>query len=206
MKLINIGDELHRWTVISGPQKRGDCWMLTCRCRCGVVRPVDRSRLLRGLSKSCGCFRAERMSTIAKQRLAKVRAAGLVHLPTYNSWRTMISRCYRRGDASFKHYGAKGITVCKRWRNSYKNFERDMGRRPPGMTLDREKSSRNYTPGNCRWTDIFTQMSNHSRARHITFNGETKCINAWARETGLPAGRIRDRLNRGWSVARVLST
>lgn len=33
--------------------------------------------------------------------------------PWYNSWRGMMSRCYRKKDASYKSYGGRGIKVCK---------------------------------------------------------------------------------------------
>ena len=33
----------------------------------------------------------------------------------YNKWRDMIKRCYCASNASYKYYGAKGITVCHRW-------------------------------------------------------------------------------------------
>jgi DNA gyrase subunit A len=32
--------------------------------------------------------------------------------PWYNSYRCMMSRCYREKDASYKNYGGRGIKVC----------------------------------------------------------------------------------------------
>lgn len=32
-----------------------------CRCDCGVERPVSRRRLIKGLSRSCGCAKTERV-------------------------------------------------------------------------------------------------------------------------------------------------
>jgi hypothetical protein len=50
--------------------------------------------------------------------------------PEYNSWRGMKNRCYTTSSISYKDYGGRGIIVCERWRNSFKNFLEDMGYKP----------------------------------------------------------------------------
>ena len=45
----------------------------------------------------------------------------------YDSWRCMKNRCYNPDSDSYKYYGALGVTVCRRWRNSFTNFLKDMG-------------------------------------------------------------------------------
>ena len=60
----------------------------------------------------------------------------------------------------YKWYGGKGIGVCERWLESFENFLTDMGERPEGMTLDRIKSSKDYSKDNCRWANKDTQLRN----------------------------------------------
>lgn len=79
---------------------------------------------------------------------------------TYRSWIAMKQRCYCSTAGSYKRYGALGITVCERWRNSFENFLADMGERPEGMTLDRVDGKGNYEPGNCRWATLSQQAKN----------------------------------------------
>ena len=51
---------------------------------------------------------------------------------TYISWLAMLERCRNPKRASFKWYGARGITVCDRWL-TFANFLEDMGERPPAQ-------------------------------------------------------------------------
>lgn len=69
----------------------------------------------------------------------------------------MKQRCYNPNEPSYRYCGAKGVRVCDRWLNSFKNFLTDMGERPPGYQLDRIDNDKGYSPDNCRWV---TQKQN----------------------------------------------
>jgi hypothetical protein len=63
----------------------------------------------------------------------------------------MKQRCR---DEKRKYYGGAGVTIDDRWLgpDGFNNFLTDMGRRPPGKTLDRYPIRQgNYGPDNCRW-------------------------------------------------------
>ena len=50
---------------------------------------------------------------------------GNTYTRTYSSWKAMIQRCENPNCPAFKWYGARGITICDRWRNSFTAFLAD---------------------------------------------------------------------------------
>lgn len=92
-----------------------------------------------------------------------VRKSNIIHgmkgTPTYMSWMSMKSRCNNPNNVSYKNYGGRGITVCKRWYN-FKNFYEDMGQKPNGLSLDRIDNDGNYEPSNCKWSTWVEQNNN----------------------------------------------
>lgn len=45
--------------------------------------------------------------------------------PLYGRWKGMIERCYAPSHPAYKNYGAKGVTVCDRWRY-FKSYIEDV--------------------------------------------------------------------------------
>jgi hypothetical protein len=92
--------------------------------------------------------------------------------PTYNSWYGATDRCTNRNSARYPDYGGRGITVCRRWLDSFQNFVDDMGIKPARLTLDRKNVNGHYTPRNCRWADKLTQANNKRPTKNSL---KTKC-------------------------------
>ena len=77
----------------------------------------------------------------------------------YQSWEGLKYRCNNPRCQHYKNYGGRGIKVCKRW-GKFENFYADMGKRPPGTSIDRINNYGDYEPGNCRWATRKEQRAN----------------------------------------------
>ena len=198
------GQTFDRLTAIKdvGRSKEGkSIWQ--CRCSCGKEIEIIGSYIIRGRTQSCGCL----IRDINKQRATThgyTRGDKITR--TYRSHQDMINRCTNVKNKSYKDYGGRGIKVCFAWLESFENFLSDMGERPEGMTLDRINVNGNYEPSNCRWATRKQQNRNRTNNHILTFNGQTLCISEWAEKLGFSHSTINQRLKRGWSVERALTT
>lgn len=89
-------------------------------------------------------------------------------LMEFYAWQDCIKRCNRSWHPKFKYYGARGITVCDRWRHGdgeqldgFWAFLSDMGPKPaPKLSLERIDNDGNYEPTNCCWATYAEQRAN----------------------------------------------
>jgi len=73
----------------------------------------------------------------------------------------MKQRCSNPNTFGYPWYGARGITVCERWKESFENFYNDMGPKPsPEHSLERINNDGNYEPNNVRWATPIEQANN----------------------------------------------
>jgi hypothetical protein len=73
----------------------------------------------------------------------------------------MKARCHNPRHPGFPGYGACGIVVCDRWRESFIAFFADVGPKPsPEHTLERIDNDGSYEPGNVRWATWKVQSEN----------------------------------------------
>ena len=120
----------------------------------------------------------------------------------------MVQRCHNKNNASYTFYGGRGIQVCDEWRaspNIFYKWAEDTGYRD-NLTIERINNNGNYEPSNCKWVTRKEQANNRKSNHTITFNGMTKTITQWSEETKIPKTCIRDRLLRGWSIERTLTS
>lgn len=124
----------------------------------------------------------------------------------YNSYRSMMSRCYNEKSANYKYYGGKGIGVCDEW-HDFDNFDKWASATfVSGYSLDRIDNSKDYSPSNCRWATKSEQANNKTNTNYLTYNGETHTITEWAKITGINRSTLNNRYWRGWSVEDILTS
>lgn len=177
-----------------------ECW-----CECGAVVVKRNNDLLTGRIVSCGCKKRERSRKQMYERAEQSNAYHMSGTPVYQCWRDMVRRCTDRKSKSFKRYGARGITVCDEWRNSFRTFMKWAFENgfSPDLEIDRIDYDKGYSPENCRFVDIITQANNRSNNRMITFNGKTMTVAQWSRELGLPYGIVKNHTKKGGSLAEI---
>lgn len=131
---------------------------------------------------------------------------GMTDTPELNAWYGMKQRCYNPNYVGYMRYGARGITVCDEFLQSFEVFLAEVGIRPsPKHSLDRIDNDKGYDVGNVKWATRIEQASNKSTNRHIEYNGETLTITEWGRRTGIPRITLSNRLKAGWSTCRTLT-
>jgi len=140
-----------------------------CACSCGNTCKIHRANLNR--QKSCGCLRKENglkwgkaYGPNQKTRLIHGHSVHTGVSKYYNAWSSMKKRCYNPKAQQYAHYGARGITVCSEWLNSFEAFYKDMGDAPTQKhQLDRINNDGNYEPNNCRWATSSENLSNRRK-------------------------------------------
>lgn len=170
-------------TVLSFAYRKRGVYYWLCVCVCGVEKVLAYTSIHKGVVRSCGCF------DLRSKRL-RFRTHGMTDTPTWRSWDSMIKRCYCKTDDNYRNYGAKGISVCKRWLK-FENFMVDMGLRPLGTTLDRKNNAGNYNKRNCRWATPKQQARNTSRSVFYCWKGFKLCLADWACATHTDRSNVR---------------
>lgn len=200
LKYQMIGETFGRLTVLErAPNAAGNQTQWKCQCQCGTVGVYNGSNLRIGITKSCGCLRAEATS-------ARRKTHGKTQTPLYRIWRAMLDRCYLKSNKAYKFYGGRGIVVCDHWRSSYENFQTDMeAGYKQGLWLDRRESNGPYSKENCRWATPKEQQRNRRDNRLFEFRGKTRTLAEIVEMVGINYGLVLGRLRRGWPLEDALN-
>jgi len=139
---------------------------------------------------------------MSRELIQRKRYASKKPSREHNIWSGAKARCHNPKNPGYRLYGARGIAMCERWRNSFKTFLADVGICPPGLSLDRfPDKNGNYEPGNVRWANAIEQANNKRSNVLIEWMGRTQNISQWADELGIRRLTLRNRLMKyGMSV------
>lgn len=212
-----IGEIFGRLTVISrmprvpNAKHRDGRWL--CKCSCGNESIAKSSNLKSGNCNSCGCLQRELLSK--RQTIHGLNRPGN-RTRVYGTWCGMMSRCYSENEPAYKHYGLRGIVICKAWHDPAV-FATDMGHPPEKHSIERKDNDGGYwcgkceecvrlsRPFNCIWATTKTQSRNRRNNHMLTFNGETLCLTDMAEKYGIGKTALDHRLKRGIPIELALT-
>lgn len=126
---------------------------------------------------------------------------GDTHTRLYSIWKSMKYRCSCANWKPYQWYGAKGITVCDEWNNSYEAFKRwSMSNGyDEKLELDRIDVTGNYTPDNCRWITHHEQTLNRRDTIYCLFDGKKMSLHDFCKEF-----QISRNTATGWRTNKIL--
>jgi len=141
-------------------RNRNICYFV-CECSClskNIIEIYYHS-VISGISTSCGCYRKER-SYEASQKVFVTHNQSKTRL--YKIWQGMHRRCYYDSNASYAHYGYRGIIICSQWLHNFKVFYEwaMINGYADNLTIERKDVNGNYCPENCEWITIGKQQRN----------------------------------------------
>lgn len=124
----------------------------------------------------------------------------------YRIWNGIITRCTNPNSEHYKHYGARGITVCEDWKDyvQFKKWAKSNGY-ADDLSIDRKENSKGYFPDNCRWATMKEQERNRTNNHIIEYDGKRHTISEWSEKFDINVDVLIYRINSGWDISTALT-
>jgi len=180
-------------------------WLCVCDHDDPSRRPkrlkVSGFALKNGNTKSCGCLARERAVAHGKS----FRRHGLHNDPLYWVWHNMKRRCLDPKRKEYKHYGGRGIKVCREWlvSDNFFAWAKATGYKR-GLSVERRDNDLNYCPGNCYWLPHRLQGRNKRNTIRIVIDGIRTTLVDQCERMGLRYKTVLGRMYAGWTVEDAL--
>ena len=187
--MLTVIKEVDKFILPSGQPNRA----YLCKCDCGKEKVIRKLHLVRGRTKSCGCF----------PRTRNGKSNHPIYV-VYNSMRTRTKPNYFE-----KHlYYDKGIKMCEEWANDFFNFFKwaEENGYKKGLVIDRIDGNKNYSPDNCRFVTQLVNSNNRDCTFYVNYKGEKVSLRMLLRELNRneDAYTIYTRIKRGMSLEMAL--
>lgn len=199
---MRVGEKVGRLTIISKSSRKTNggnyVYYCECRCDCGNMVTAIENNMRKKKTLSCGClYRESRHDQITH---------GQRNTRLYRIWTNMKTRCTNEKSPSYRYYGARGISVCSEWKNSFETFSQwaHMNGYSDLLTIDRKSVAGNYDPDNCRWVDRFIQARNKRTNLTIEIDGQAKCLKEWCVLHNLPYKIVHQKIMRSSESPEII--
>lgn len=181
-----IGKRFGKLVVIAYMGKENGHYLYRCKCDCGNIITTRKTRLISGVTKSCGCYKSEVISKAHTKH-------GMYSTRLYIIWKNLRNRCDNPNNPKYNRYGKRGITYCKEWNDFsvFHDWAINNGYSEE-LTIDRINSNSNYSPDNCRWVDIATQEKNKDCNIFLEYKNTVYVLKDLAKLLNIPRNKLSD--------------